>query len=399
MPQDGGTAHCHAGRKRLLWGGILAAAVLAAIVLAVLLQRDGEPLPTADEMNRVVITGDGFSLTNTELNYYFWNEYFYLADNAGASLDGSLDTGEPLSQQMYDETQTWEDHILQLALETIQSTKAMVMEAEQAGFTLPEESAASMETVLERFSDSAVQKGCVKEDGTPDLDAYLAGSYGPGASMESFRAYLEDSYLAAAYLDALRLEPEFTEEEISDYYDLFAADYAAEGVEKDDTRLRNIREIVFTAASGDSAGQDEARSAAETLLATWQAESGGEADFAALAEMHSGAASAGEGGLLSDLAPGDLEDASASWVFDEARQPGDVTVLETGDGWTLLYYVGESERTVWQKAAEANLRQEACQDAYRAACDRWAIAVDDAAICIAAPQEPGSGAESLSSGN
>ena len=69
--------------------------------------------------------------------------------------------------------------------------------------------AASMETVVEGLAADAESRGY------DDVTAYLQASYGSEATEESFRAYLADTYLAAAYTDELYNRPQFTEEEIA----------------------------------------------------------------------------------------------------------------------------------------------------------------------------------------
>ena len=376
----------HLPQGPLQWGIFAAAAVLLVTLVAVCIwQSTRDQAPSAAEMSEPVIVCGDFSMSNTQLNYYFWSAYFYLTGNYSQYLPESLDTAKPLSEQMYDEERTWEDYLLEQTMQTIRDTMVMVFEAEKAGFQMPETYEDSLASVLERFEEYAEAAGYTKEDGTVDLETYLTDSYGPGATTESFSAYMQDSYLAAAYSDALYLEPTFTEEEISDYYDLYAEDYAADGVAKDDTRLRNLRTVVIRPAENTEEAWAQAESSARTLLATWEAESGAEADFAALAQAHSSGATAADGGLAEKLAPSDLTEEFAAWAFEEARQAGDTTVVQTDEGWTIAYYVGEASGTVWQKAAEEDLRQQTYQDAFRTACDQYSFQVDYDAICIVAP--------------
>ena len=65
--------------------------------------------------------------------------------------------------------------------------------------------------------------------------------------------------------------------------------------------------------------------------------------------------------------------------------------------------MGESDTAAWQQAAEADLRREAYQDAFRAAEDRYAFEVSGVRIRIATPDGLYDGAagaaETLPSGN
>ena len=376
----------HLPRTAMQWVVfLLAAALLAAIVCLIVWKTASADSSEAAMEQTVVTCGDDFRLSNTELNYYFWSEYFYLVDQPEALPDG-LDTTKPLDQQTYDEDETWQDVLLDQALSTVQSTMSLAFAAREAGFELPEREQSSLGQVLATFEGYASAAGFTDESGEADLEAYLADSYGSGATLESFLQYLENSYLAKAYADQLRDEPTFTDQEISDYYDSFAEDYEAQGVAKDETYLRNIRLILIAPASDDEAAWEEARASARTLLDTWLAESGTEADFADLAQSRSAHGSAADGGLIEDLRPADLSETLAAWIFDEARQSGDTEVLKMDAGWAAVYYVGTSDRTVWQKTAEADLRDETYQNAFLEILSRYEFQVNREAIVIQAPK-------------
>lgn len=372
----------------LQWGICIAAAaalILILVLIAVHTAGGSQDTVTAEDMAQTVVVCDDFSLTNLELSYYFWNEYAYFLSGAGEELPDSLDSSKPLSEQMYDEDTTWEDYILEQALVTVRNTMSMVFAAQEAGFTMPETYETSLETVLERQEERAEEAGFVDGSGAADVDAYLVAAYGPGAGLDSFRTYLERSYLAAAYSDALYAEPQFTDQEISDYYDRFADDYAADGVKRDDTALRTVRVILIKPTEDTDEAWSEAEASAQTLLDTWQAESGTEDDFAALAQAHSAGTSAADGGLLSDLAPSDLSGDLADWAFDEGRQAGDTAVVRSDEGWNVAYYVGAGSGTVWQKTAEADLRRDTYQNTYRSICESYEFLVNYDAVVVADP--------------
>jgi hypothetical protein len=365
---------------------VLAAVVLVALIGAIIWKTTDEDAALENAMAKTVVTcGDDFQLSNTELNYYFWSEYFYLLSQAGEELPESLDPTVPLDEQMYDQDQTWQDVLLEQALTTVQHTMSLVFEAEDAGFTMSDQDKGSLGQVLSNFEHYALAAGFTDENGEADLEAYLADSYGPGASLDSFLAYLENSYLATAYSDQLRSSLTFTDQEISDYYDLYAEDYAASGVEKDDTSLRSIRLILIQPTAEDEASWEEARASVQTLLDTWQAESGSEEDFAEMAKTRSAHSSAADGGLVADLAPADLSEELAAWVFDGERQPGDTEILKMDAGWAALYYVGPSERTVWQKTAEEDLRWETYQNNLMEILSKYTFEVNREAVVIQPP--------------
>lgn len=369
----------------LLGGGLL---LLAAVVVLALWRPFGgtDDPPDAARMAQVVATCGNQSLTNTELNYYYWSEYFYLVGSYGEYLPDSLDTEKPLDEQQYDETRTWQDYVLEKALDTAGATMSMAFAAEEAGFSMPADYADTLQRTLDNFSAKAKELGYVDEAGEPDVVAYLADSYGPDVTLESFTSYLKMSHLAAAYSDELYGKPTFTAAEISAYYDKYGGEYTDEGIPKDDEKLRSVRTVLLKPKTDDDAGWAEAKASAETLYATWQSESGTEDDFSAMAAAHSAdTATSGQGGLRTDLRKSDLTGELADWVFDGARRSGDTAVVRSDDGWVIAYYAGESAQTLWQKTAEADLRQETYQNAEREIRERYPFKADSGKIRIVTP--------------
>ena len=144
----------------------------------------------------VVVCGD-VALTNTELAYCYWSEYFYYAEAYGDYLEGIVDFSTPLSEQTYEGDTTWEDYLLQETLVSVRDTLAMVSRAETEGYDLSGDYLTTYQNVLVNFSAAA------QEGGYRDLDAYLRASYGKHADRESFERYLYRSHLAASYADQL----------------------------------------------------------------------------------------------------------------------------------------------------------------------------------------------------
>ncbi|MDR2687316.1 MAG: hypothetical protein LBB75_06145 [Oscillospiraceae bacterium] len=73
--------------------------------------------------------------------------------------------------------------------------------------------------------------------------------------------------------------------------------------------------------------QEEAKQKADKLLAEWRANGGTKEAFAALQ---------GKPALSEKVKPGDYP-ALDSWLFDPARKAGDATVIESSEGYTVVY--------------------------------------------------------------
>lgn len=388
------------GKQRGVFFGALAALL---VLVGIILWQSLRPNAQEQRAARPVVSCEAmdFTLTNTELGYYYWSEFFYFLESSGQFLPASLDPSQPLEEQMYDEQTTWQRYILDRTLETVRNTKVMVFEAQKAGFVLDEHYETSLRDVLDSFSQNAVQQGFTQEDGTADIQAYLADSFGEGATLDSFTAYLRDSYLAAAYADELFYGPTFTDQELSDYYDRFADDYAQEGLLKDGQTLRTLRTVLLKPADlADETAWQTAKESAENLYATWRSQSGTEEDFAAMAQSHSAdSQTAAQGGLQELVRKQSLTGELSDWAFDPARKAGDCAVVRTDEGWVIAYYISASQQTAWQRQAEEDLRAETYQNTLRTIAGQYEFRVDYEAVRMEAPGGLYSGATESAAGS
>ena len=96
---------------------------------------------TEDVLNReIAVCGDDH-LTNRELPYYYWQQYYTLMNNYGSYASYFIDTSTPFDQQMclFDDTLTWQQYFLQGAITNYENVTAIWLEARLAGFQLSQE--------------------------------------------------------------------------------------------------------------------------------------------------------------------------------------------------------------------------------------------------------------------
>lgn len=220
------------GRKAIV--ALALAIVLLVCSVAALLLGAAARHRRETAMQQVVVRCEGAELTNRDLGYYYWSEYFYFVNAVGENLAG-FDASVPPDAQMYDDTRTWQDYFLERTLITVRDTVSMALAARAADFALPEDYQSAYERVLAQFDEAA------EEQGYSDTDAYLRASFGPAATRESFAQYLYDTHLAAAYADALYDGAAPTDTEIEDYRLLHEADYA--GLEQDEALLQACEDL------------------------------------------------------------------------------------------------------------------------------------------------------------
>lgn len=163
-----------------------------------------------------------FTVSQTTFAYHYWTEYYYFSDVYGEYLGTMFDRDKPLSEQQYSDTQTWQDYMIERTVTTIREMSSMVFAAEDAGYTMSEDTQKALADVEQGFRDAAQQQGF------SSLDAYLVESYGSGAEEASFFAYLSDAHLAADYAEYLKNRISPDEQTVSAYYEAHKDAYADE---------------------------------------------------------------------------------------------------------------------------------------------------------------------------
>ena len=332
-----------------------AAAAVVLFLAAVAAGALGSSRQVKDpEMAQVVMRLEDRALTNQDLAYYFWTEYYY-ALGSGAAID----TAVALDAQQYDQTRTWEQYLLENVEQTMVQTLTLAEQAEAAQFQLPASQQAELEQLPEILEQSAISYGYTDETGAAEIETYLSQSYGAGVDEASFVQFMEDSYLAAAYAEALYDQATFSDDEVASYYEAFADDYMLQGVLQTEDRAVQIRDILIVPQSTQQEDWDAARQTADQLLQIWQQEGATEEVFASLAMANSmDSANALSGGLRAFLNQEGVDTAIAGWSFDPSRAPGDTTVLQAADGYHVLYFCSISDHPYWYERALDDLRYE-----------------------------------------
>lgn len=138
----------------------------------------------------------------------------------------------------------------------------------------------------------------------------------------------------------------------------------------------NVRHILLsTEEAEDDASKEAIKKNAEDLLNQWKSGDKTEESFAKLAtEKTADTGSQDNGGLYENVVRGKMVEAFDSWIFDEARKPGDTDIVETDYGYHIMYFVSKSDEPSWKisvkeakasEDADAKLEELAKEDAYK----------------------------------
>ena len=302
------------------------------------------------------------TVSNAELNYYFIDAVNNFYSNYGnyASMFG-LQAGVPLDEQVIDEDtgRTWADDFMDTAKDNAKDAYAMADAAAAAGFTLPEEQAAQIDSNL------SMLEAYGKLYGHSDAKGYLKALYGNGATMEGYRAYNERNALASAYYNHYADSLTYTdadlrakESENPSAYSSFSYNYYYLATSKFLTGGTTDENGNTTYSAEERAAAEAAvRAAAESLTA-------GEIDSvealnAAIADL-----SINEGAEVSSTESRNVLYSAVNslyqdWVTDSGRKEGDKQVFESMgtntdengntsevlNGCYVLYYLGASDNS------------------------------------------------------
>lgn len=311
----------------------------------------------------VVATAGDKTLTNGQLQVYYWMEVQNFLSNYGsyASYFG-LDYTQPLDTQVCGVSETgctWQQFFLASALNSWRNYQAMAAEAEKADYQLEESVRDQLDTLEEALTQNAQLYGF------DSAEAFLAQNLGAGASMADYAHFMELYYPGVMYYNALCEANAPTDAEVEAYFTENEQAYLESGLSREDKYV-DVRHILIMPEGATSENirtetfPEEAwqasREKAEALLKQWEESDKTEDTFAAMAMAHSQDGSASEGGLYTDVAKGQMVENFESWCFDDSRKTGDSGLVETEFGYHVMYFV--SSRPVWPDYAKSELSNE-----------------------------------------
>ncbi|HIT33744.1 MAG TPA: peptidylprolyl isomerase [Candidatus Faecousia intestinigallinarum] len=334
---------------------------------------------------KVVATLGDAELTNGQLQIYYWmNVYNFLNYYGGYLTSLGLDITQPLDAQVGpDGDGTWQQYFLEGSLQNWQRYQALALMAEESGETLGEDFQELMDSMPKTMEETAA------EQGYDSAEAMLQQEMGPGVSMEDYRYYLSRYYLGYQYFEKEYEKMTASDAEIEEYYTEHAEEFAANGMDRDEEKLIDVRHILVQPESTetDEEGKaiyteeawEECRARAQRILEEWLAGEASEDSFAQLAMAYSVDGSAVNGGLYTGVYQGQMVEPFEDWCFDESRQTGDYGIVETQYGCHVMYFSGLS----WYNQAKNSLLSEKSNAFMEDVVARYPMEVDYDEIALA----------------
>lgn len=346
---------------------------------------EGEALTSA--LDTVVATMDGKELTNGELQIYYWMQFYDFMDQYGsyASLFGlninqSLDT-----QTSMDGTMTWQQFFLQSALTNWSTYQALCLEAEAQGFELEDIYREYLDNLEDTLNASAA------ESGMESAEAVIQSDMGPGASLESYKAFMEKYYTGFSYYQSQVNAIQISDEEIDAYFTEHAEDYESNGLDKE-TKFIDVRHILIRPEggtideSGNTTYSDEeweaARVKAQEILDEYLAGEQTEERFAELANANSqDPGSNTNGGLYTNVYEDQMVPEFNDWCFDESRVSGDTGLVRCDStGYHVIFFV--NSKLAWIETARNDVLAERAEALINEAKEAHPINTDYSAIVL-----------------
>lgn len=293
---------------------------------------------------RVTVAKYNFYYMDMYLNTYNQSQSYDSQYGAGygAMYTGYDSSKSPMEQEypgtledFEGESATWADYFRVQSLKYLQTYLAYAKLAKEAGMSLDEDELADIDEQVESIRSSA-------ESNDYSLNRYLTKIYGKGVNEKLLREVMEERQLAYKYAQQKQedVETGVTDAQIEEEYTANPAEYAL-------VTLNGFVVSADTSAIADDATDDEKTAATEAAMADAKAKAEGYAAKVNSAETLLEQAkaynsTATEASVkLEDVTGTTLastfSQAASDWAYAAERAVGDVTVVETSNGYAVLY--------------------------------------------------------------
>ena len=341
------------------------------------------------KQDKVVATIGGHTLTNSQLQVYYWTEvYDFLQDNGYQAVYYGLDFTQPLDEQSCPLGDgTWQQYFLRRALNTWHTNQAMAQLAEKNGIVLEKEYQDDLVNMRGNLTQAAISAGFTS------IDGMLQKDFGVITTYDDYYSYIALRYSASGYFAEKYNAFDVSEEKLENYFTRNEAELKEDGITKDSGDVSDVRHILIPVTGGkaDADGNmvytdaewENCRKEAQELLDDWLEGEADEDSFAELAQKHSqDEGSRDNGGLYRSITKksGFVKE-FLDWTLDETREVGDYGLIRTEYGYHIMYFVGSEAQ--WLRESREGLRAELSEDVWEAAREQYPMEVKYKDIVLA----------------
>lgn len=319
----------------------LGIAVAAAIIIAISISVYGKYAA----VNNTYIKIGNHEITKAEYDYYYnATVNNYLTAYSSILPYMGLDTTKEFDEQPYTEELTWKDMFDQMTADQMTQTYALADDAGANGFTYDD---------TNDYSDFTAGIAAAASTAGVTEASYYKSLYGDYATKSNVESYVRKGFLVTAYYNDLLEKNQPSEEEISSYYEANQQSY-----DKVD-----YRSFAVTAETEEEATEEEiskameaAKEKAEAFMA--KREEGSEfeelcIEYASDENKANYEDAETEYSLTEGSYYSGVPSAVASWLYEEEREEGNITVIE--DTASNRYFVVEFINKYYDEADDANI--------------------------------------------
>lgn len=280
-----------------------------------------------------------YSYTAADFNYQYYSTYYRtynsISSTYGELASSIIDTSKPLNQQPYSEDKTWADYFKEEALSNLQQISILENAAKAEGYTLTDSDKDAINSTIEGY------KGTYKSSGYSSLKAFLEANFGKGVTEKVFRSNLERQYLVSGYYNKMMAAKTYTNEELDSYYN----------ANKDKFDSFTYRQYFVSGAADEANGitADTAMASAKAIADKIVAAKN-ESDFNKLVYANAPDASKesykdGAGTLKNSQTSSSFTTGTSDWLLDGSRALGNATVIESTNGYYVLFFISRSDNS------------------------------------------------------
>ena len=266
-------------------------------------------------MDDVVVTLGEHTMTNRQLQLYYWTAAYSYGEKADLTGD--------LNEQVYDEAtgQTYHEYFMEKAVEIWQRMIVVADQARAEGYELPQEYLEELEGLEESLDTYASYYGL------SGADEMVKVQFGQGCDFETYYEYAELYYYSGIYWDEKTQKLEVTDAEIDSWFaenEETLAEQYGKPINKDFGNVYDVRSILIAPEKDDEASWAAALAEAEQVMDLWEAEGLTEEAFIPLVEEYTYEDTAiNNGGLFTDLYAGSEALVDVRHILIEPKEDND----------------------------------------------------------------------------
>lgn len=327
---------------------ILTLCICVAILVGVIIYAN--IAKTAGALNKLTtMTVGDTKIGGTEFEYKYNETILAFKSNYSDLLSYlDVDFDEDLSTQYISTDQSWKDYFISSTASALKEQYLLCNEAASEGYELSEEDKASA------LSDLETMKTTIESYGW-SFDSYLQTYYGQYLTPDELENYTLSSALYYSFYKNVLNSFDINDTRIQEYYESNKDTYDTATFRSyqftytvpttDETATDNTSADTSgtdaadeTAETEDTSYKDEARAKAEAALAAITDEASFETYILSVMTDEEKAKAETDFTLNSEILKSAVATAVGDWLFDDARQEGDTTIIEANNGFFVVYF-------------------------------------------------------------